>query len=183
MVNDDINQSNLANRAIQVNSVNDAPVVTTSGGNNSFTEEGAAIIVDNSITIADVDNSTLTGATVTISNVVAAEDELNFTDQNSITGDYDSSTGILTLSGTTSIANYELALQSIQYNNTNTSIPDVTSRNISFLVNDGIDNSNAGLRIVDIIPVNDAPILSGINGSTSTIFGGDPASLNFHIGK
>ena len=41
-----------------------------------------------------------------------AGDRLNFTDENGITGSYNTSTGILTLTGGASIANYQVALRS-----------------------------------------------------------------------
>ena len=65
------------------------------------------------------DNSTMSGATVTITNVVSAQDVLAFTTQNGISGSWNAATGVLTLSGSSSVANYETALRSITYSTRN----------------------------------------------------------------
>ena len=70
----------------------------------------------NTITLADTDDSQLTGATITISSGLTTGDLLGFTNQNGIVGSYNGSTGVLTLSGSASLANYQAALQSITFN-------------------------------------------------------------------
>ena len=72
-------------------------------------------------------------------------DTLNFTDQNGITGSYNGSTGILTLSGAASVANYQAALASITYSS---SVADPSnggtdpSRTVSWSATDGIASSS-----------------------------------------
>ena len=54
-------------------------------------------MLDSSLTLSDADNTTLAGATVSITSGFFAGDTLNFTNQNGISGSYDSGTGVLTL--------------------------------------------------------------------------------------
>ncbi|HEY2577799.1 MAG TPA: cadherin-like domain-containing protein [Streptosporangiaceae bacterium] len=109
-----------------------------------------------SLTVSSPDAATLAGATVTISSGLAAsEDTLSFTSQNGITGSYDSSTGVLTLTGTASLADYQAALQSVTYSDPNGKTPTTGSRTISFQVNDGSaanNLSNVESRTVAVSP-------------------------------
>ena len=143
------------------------PTVTATGGTTSFTEDGGAVLIDGGITITGGDGA-ISAAEISITaGFLDSEDELLFTDGNfggtaNITGSYDSGTGILSLSGGDGDdAQYQAALRSIQYNNTNTAAPDVTTRTISFTVTDGSGTSPATTRDVSITPENDAPTLTG----------------------
>jgi hypothetical protein len=79
------------------NVVAPAPAVTASGAINLFRDSGAAVAVDAALMVSSSD-STLSGATVTISSgTLQSGDTLNFTNQNGITGSYTG--GVLTLSG------------------------------------------------------------------------------------
>ncbi len=70
--------------------------------------------LDGALTVSDVDSGgNLTGATVSISSGFVTGDVLNFTAQNGISASY--SGGVLTLSGTASVANYQAALDSIKF--------------------------------------------------------------------
>ena len=129
----------------------------------AYTEGDAPVQVAESLTLSDVDSGTLDGATITITGFVSGEDVLHFTDQNGITGSWDSGTGILTLSGSASLANYETALESITYENTSDA-PTGSSRTITFQVDDGAganNLSNVYSQDVNIYAANDAPDVSG----------------------
>ena len=87
-----------------------APTLTA-GGTVTFTGGGAAVTLDPTLTVNDVDSGgVLTGATISIGTGHAAADALNFTNANGITGSYNASTGVLTLTGTATIATYQTAL-------------------------------------------------------------------------
>ena len=99
------------------------------------------------LTVTDADNATLAAATVSISGGFLAGDALNFTNQNGITGSYNAATGVLTLSGTATVAQYQAALdvgdlllEQPQPDHFGTD----TSRSISWAVNDGTLNSTPG---------------------------------------
>ncbi len=141
---------------ITVNPVNDAPIVVTSGGSANYIENIPAI-VDPGLTLSDIDDSHLESATVTITgNFVAGQDTLLFTDQSGITGNYNGATGMLTLTGTATVAQYQAALRSVEYNNLSDE-PNTTTRTIAFVVNDGSIDSLAAARNVTLQAVNDAP--------------------------
>jgi len=155
---------------ITINDANDPPVVTTSGGANTFTEDGAPVTVDGGLTVADPDSANMAGATVSItSNFASGQDELLFTDTAEIDGTYNASTGALTLTGPATKAQYETALRSITFRNTSQN-PSSAARTVSFVVNDGSaanNLSNAATRSVNVTPVNDAPTLTQPDGALS----------------
>src|SRR6185436_5809092 len=68
VANDGTANSNNGDKTVTVTPVNDAPVVTTTGGNTAFTEDGGAVVVDAGVTVTDADNANLASATVTITN-------------------------------------------------------------------------------------------------------------------
>lgn len=171
-----------ADVTVQVTPVNDAPVLSNGGNTVTFVEDGADIVVNSAIGVADVDSLTLSGATVQITTAyVSAEDRLLFATQNGITGSFDTTTGTLTLTGTASVANYQTALRSIQYRNTNTSNPSTTQRVVTFRVNDGAASSNLSNSVVsnaDVTPTNDAPTLVAGGGSPTFTEGGSPVVID-----
>ncbi len=93
--------------------MNDAPVLAgIEGAALGYTENAAATAITGTLTLSDADNANLIGATVTISaNYANGQDLLAFTDQLGITGSWIAATGELTLSGTTSVANYQTAVR------------------------------------------------------------------------
>src|SRR6185295_11222073 len=83
---------------------------------------------------------------------------------------YNSGSGVLTLSGSATLANYQAALQSVTYFNSSDN-PNPATRTISFRVNDGSGSnnlSNIATRDISIAAVNDAPVLAGIEGTART---------------
>ncbi|BAZ29674.1 hypothetical protein NIES4074_21210 [Cylindrospermum sp. NIES-4074] len=93
-------------------------------------------IVDSDFTLTD-NNTTLAGATITITNLLdGTAESLGATAIGNITATYNATTGILTLSGTDTIANYQQVFASLTYNNTAASL-NTTNRIIEFVVDDG----------------------------------------------
>ena len=160
--------STAATRNIAITAVNDAPVVTTSGGSSSFTENGSAVAVDSGLTVSDVDSTNLHGATVRITgNYSNGQDLLSFTNQNGISGSWNASTGTLTLSGTATVAQYQTALRSITYSNSSEN-PSTTARTVSFTVTDSSSAaSNTATRTVGVTAINDAPVITSNGGGAS----------------
>ena len=104
-----------ASATIDIIAVNDAPVVTA-GNTIHFDANGSSKVpLDAAITVSDVDSSHLTGARVAITGNFAVGDNLNFVNQFGITGSYNATTGVLTLTGTDTVAHYQLALASISF--------------------------------------------------------------------
>ena len=90
------------------------PQIDTSGGETSFFIQGGAVIVDGNLTISGA--GSLDGASVMIENNMEG-DTLWFTSQNGIDGNYDSATGVLSLSGTATVAEYQDVLRSVTFGN------------------------------------------------------------------
>ncbi len=146
---------------IQISDVDDtAPVVNTTGSSLSYIENGGPVAVDPGLTLSDVDSNNIIGATIQFSSgFIPTEDALDFTDQLGITGNYNVSTGVLTLSGTASIANYQTAIRSITYENFS-EIPSTTNRAIQIQVNDGT-TVNSASRTITVASINDDPTNTG----------------------
>lgn len=109
---------------------NETPVVNTSTGVTTYTAGGTAATVDPDLKATDNEGDTVEGARVVIQNRHPG-DTLEFTSQHGITGSYDSSTGILTLSGTETPSEYEDVFRSVTFSNTETS-PNASDRRITF---------------------------------------------------
>ena len=164
IVNDGAANSTAITRDINITAVNDAPVATATNSALAYTEN-ATTVIDSGITVSDLDSSNLASATVSItSGFASAQDTLAFTSQNGITGNYNSSTGVLTLTGSATIANYQTALRSVTYTNSSDN-PTTTPRTVSFVVNDGTDNNTVVTRNINITAVNDAPVATATNSA------------------
>ncbi len=147
---------------------NSTPTVSTSATAAAVYTENTTpgVIIDAAVTVSDIDNTSFQSATISITNNFnQTEDALVFSTQNGITGNYVSTTGILTLSGTSSVANYQTALRSVRYIN-NSEDPSTATRTIEFSVFDGTDNSAPATRTVQVVAVNDAPVLSSSSSGT-----------------
>ncbi|MHC6152306.1 cadherin domain-containing protein [Bradyrhizobium elkanii] len=159
IANDGTATSTPVTGTINVTPVNDPPV-TTAGGTLNYTENQAATVIDASVNVTDIDSANLTGATVQITGGFAAgQDVLGFAGQIGISGSYNSATGVLTLTGSSSVANYKAALDSITYFNSSDN-PSGADRTVSFTVTDGTDSSNTSTSTIHVTPVNDAPVVS-----------------------
>ena len=121
------------------------------GANNvvSYTASGPAVAVDSGIVVADVDSTTLAGATATISSGFQAGDTLTI--NGSTDGDiansggtihyhFDSTTHAMTLTSTDTLADYQAAFSLVSLSSPSTD-PTAggsdTSRTVTFAVNDG----------------------------------------------
>ena len=169
--------SNTVTRNVSVTAVNNAPVLAAIEVANLGYGTGAAKQITNSITISDVDNSTMAGATVQITaGYDMGKDVLLYTDQNGIAGTWTSATGTLSLTGTSGIANYQAALRSIQFQNNSLNASTVT-RTVSFAVNDGASANNISVAVTRNITVNNTPVIAAIEGTQLNYSAGDPPTL------
>jgi hypothetical protein len=116
--------------------------------------------LDATVTVADPDDTNLTGATVQITNnYQTGQDVLAFTDTATITGSFTAVSGTLTLTGSDSLANYQAALRSVTYQNTSDN-PSPASRTVTWIGNDGTDTSTAVTSTITVSVINDAPVLT-----------------------
>lgn len=167
-VNDGLISSDEKGATLSVGGVNDLSVLAGGGNTVGYTEQTGTAQVNSGLTLTDADNNTASGATVTISGGRVTGDSLNFTNQNGITGSYNATTGVLTLSGTATLADYQAALRSITFSSSSdnpTNFGSNPNRTISFVVNDGGGNSAPVTSTVNVTPVDDAGTAGNDSGS------------------
>ncbi|OGU54582.1 MAG: hypothetical protein A2V66_02315 [Ignavibacteria bacterium RBG_13_36_8] len=160
-----------------------------------YTEGDGAVQVTGSIRVSDPANANIQSATVAISaNYRSDQDILHFTNTGGITGTYNQSNGTLTLSGSATPAVYTNALRTVTYENTSenpagamgkaeTSQTDAEEnslpRMVIFYVSNGEQQSGVAYRYISIIPVNDAPEISGMT-STLTLGCGESVEVDVY---
>ena len=147
------------------------PILGGAGTTATFTQGGAVAPLDAALTVKDVGSSTLAGATIAISGGLLAGDALNFSNQAGIVGSYNAATGVLTLSGTASLAAYQTALESITYSSSGADASGAgadPSRTITWTVTDGAQASTPITTSVDIAAASSvAASFSGISDPTN----------------
>ncbi len=159
------NESLTSSAVGPVADVNDAPVLVGSAGSVQYNENSVPVALDGALSVSDVDSATLIGATVSIGVAFSSgEDVLAFTNQLGIAGSWDGATGILTLSGTASVADYEAALRSVTYVNTSDD-PSIDARTVAFVVSDGALDSAPVTRQVQVVAWNDPPQSDDVSAS------------------
>jgi VCBS repeat-containing protein len=105
-----------ANLVVTIHGTNDTPVIDAGNTLNFDANLGQPAAIDPTITLHDVDNTTMSSARVAITaGFEAGKDSLGFVNQHGITGSYDSAAGVLTLSGTASVVDYQAALASVTF--------------------------------------------------------------------
>jgi hypothetical protein len=164
--------SNTATTTINVVPVADPPVLDldASAGGTGYTttyNEGATAvaIADTDISITDVDSSSLTGATITLTNA-QANDVLSW---GTLPGGITASLvgNVVTLSGAASLADYQTAIRAVSFSNTSTS-PNTTPRTITVTVTDGVATSAAATTTVTVTD-SPGPVLDlDANNSTAS---------------
>jgi hypothetical protein len=108
----------------------------------SFAEGDPPTPVTATLTISDANDSPITGATVAITgNYSAGQDVLAFAGAPGIAGNFDPVSGILTLSGTSALGNYQAALRAVTYRNTGV-FPVSLPRTVRFQVSDDAVTNN-----------------------------------------
>lgn len=149
--------------------VDRVPPVIVAGGTLVYTEGDPATAIDPALTVTDADSANLAGATVEISaNYVNGEDVLSFVNTANITGVFVPGTGILTLSGTDTVAAYQTALRSVRYSNPSAA-PSTADRTVTWTSTDGVETSLPATSTIQVISVNDLPVVTTTGGTTSFV--------------
>ena len=132
-----------------------------------YTENAPGVAIDPGLTITNFPAETISGAVVEIvEGFAAGQDLLEFADQNGITASL--SGGRLTLSGDATVAQYLAALRSVTYRNLSEA-PTNDDRLIRFSLTGGLGFDS---RRVDVVPVQDAPVVTGFSGALTFTEGG-----------
>ena len=166
------------NIAIAITAVNDAPGLDLnglgSGADNlaGFTEGGGGVRIATNATISDIDTANLTAMTVTLAARPDGNDKesLSVGTPGGLTWNYDAATGVLTLSGSTTVSTYETALRSITYANTSPA-PTLTPRTVAVTATDGTAASTQRTAVINMTAVNSPPVLSATIPDQSTTAG------------
>ncbi|MDA1349118.1 MAG: hypothetical protein O3A47_09685 [Chloroflexi bacterium] len=108
-----------------------APPVLTTFGPATYNEGDFPVAVDPSLTLTSGDD--IDGAKVSIgAGFVAAQDTLGVGSlPGGLTSSYNSSTGVLDISGSASAADYQTALRQVTYSNSS-GVPDPADREVTF---------------------------------------------------
>ena len=148
-----------------------SPVLATAAG-ITYTENDAPTAINSGITVADADNATLAGATVTISNFVAGQDVLGFTPVRATMGNIaivSNAGGVLTLtsSGATATkAQWQTALRAVTYSNSSED-PTTTQRSVEFVVSEYTLDSNTLTSTINVTAANDVPVATASSVMTN----------------
>ena len=166
-------ESTPATLTVTVAATDDTPTVSIVDGTPSFTESQGShaannvTVINNAITLADLDTAVLKNATVEITNVKTG-DVLALDTSTHTKFDATLSGGVLTIaekSGqTASTADLQAALRDVTFANT-TDTPDTTARTIEFKVSDGNSTSTAATESVAVTATNDIPSFTFTDGT------------------
>nr|WP_145403252.1 S-layer homology domain-containing protein [Paenibacillus xylanexedens] len=180
-VTDGVNTSNTATRAVTVTATNHTPIVTTSGGSTNYISgDSTPVAIDSSLTVSDLDSTTLTSAMVSIaSHFDAGKDVLAYINDGAsmgnIAANYDALMGVLTLTsagGTSTLAQWQNALQAVTYKNTQVST-NMTTRTIGFTVSDGNQMSSIATKSITLQALSSLRatpnMLSVLSGQTASV--------------
>ncbi|WP_319507323.1 PKD domain-containing protein [uncultured Methanolobus sp.] len=178
---DSIIQANYITAIFIATSVNASYTSVTYDENDNMTID-PGIVVNGS--------STFTSARVYIGEgYVVNEDFLRFTNTTSINGSFSSLTGILSLTGSGSAADYQEAFRNVRYENINEN-PDISDRNITFVMGsnavylestghyyESIYNGSTAISWTDAKTAAEARSLTGMQGYLATILTEDESTF------
>ena len=143
---------------VEIVKIDNVNIAYTGDGPVYFENGTGTAIVGTGNVITDVDNTTMQSATITLTNHQASD----FLSTNGAlpsginASAYDASTGVLTLTGSASLASYDAALHQVIFGNSSDN-PSGIDRTVTMTVSDGIDNSNSVTTTVHVVPIDDAP--------------------------
>ncbi|MCT4706605.1 tandem-95 repeat protein, partial [Enterobacteriaceae bacterium H16N7] len=195
-----------ANVTVTITAVADAPRIdldsTTAGSSYSAYYDQGPMLIGKLITLTDPENNNITSVTITLAGATAA-DTLTAGEIFGITNSYNATTGVLTLSGNSTLANYQTLLNSVLFTTTSGTpnqlrtitvsavsgtapvASNVATASITILDSDGdgvanlkdIDDDNDG--ILDTIEGTGSSLVNGgaFSGSTAPpgwYYGADP---------
>ncbi len=151
------------------------PLVQKSGAAPNYLENAAELVLDPGLVLSDADDTQLTGATVALADGYNPGDRLSVTAAPGISASFATSSGVLTLTGVASLADYEATLRSVAFLNTGDHPTRFgSSRTVSWIVHDLAGPSLVANSSLSITAVNDAP--SGAD-ATLTILEDTPRAL------
>ena len=147
--------------------------VVAAGASVNYVTGAAPVTLDVGLSVADASAVSLSTATVSISTGFVLGDALSVgSSQSGIVSQYNATTGVLTLSGSASLAAYKIELDSIAYASANAT---TSSRTITWSVNDGV---NASAPVTSHVSVSRLPPVVIAGATVSTVAGAAPVALD-----
>ncbi|TRX60101.1 tandem-95 repeat protein [Fulvivirga sp. M361] len=146
---------------LTVESVNDIPEISTNGDlttlSYSLGDPGINVVLPaDNLRISDVDSRSMYGATIRISENLAAGDRLfleeDFIDQN-LEVDYNADQGTLTIEGKELLGEYENILSKVLFSSAVDNNATILTKEISITVNDSLSTSDPVSRLIDIAEI------------------------------
>ena len=166
VVNDGVNDSNVAAALISVTATNDAPAITVDPS-AAYVEDAAPVLLSPSAGLTDADDTDLNAAAVHITAGSFPGDgdtlTVNGATSGTVTGitfTWNPTLHALVLTGASSVANYQALLQTVAFQSTSDNPTDFNAspqRTLTWSVFDGTAITTA-TTTVDITAVNDAPV-------------------------
>lgn len=142
---------------------------------------GPAVILDSALTVLDTDSTHLVSATVAISAGHIATDALATAAVSGISASYDAATGVLSLSGSATLVQYQTALRSLTYQaGADADVPPggSSTRVIDISVSDG-DNTSAAVSIMVTVERSADLIVTPSAGANGSIAPATPQVVPF----
>jgi uncharacterized repeat protein (TIGR01451 family) len=146
--------------------------VASTGYSNSYAQNGTGAAIAAADDRVTDEGTTISSATITLTNRQTGDQLIAASLPPGITASaYNPASGVITLSGVATLAQYEAAIRAVNFSNTNPTMagPD---RIISVVVNDGFDNSNvavATLSIAALTVTKSANIPTVVLGTANTL--------------
>ena len=152
-----------------VRGVDDPPSLSGASTSVAYTEQAAPTVIGANLKVADPDNATIAGGSVTISAGFVAGDVLSMTNQGGITGSYDAATHILTLNNGASLAAYQAALRSVTFSSSSDdpTAGGNTSRTLTIAIFDNDVLTDHATTTINVTAVDDPATLH--DGSFGTL--------------
>ncbi|HSW21321.1 MAG TPA: cadherin domain-containing protein, partial [Burkholderiaceae bacterium] len=131
---------------------NDSSTATGSGYQSIYFPGGSPVaIADSDTVITDLDDVNMVSATITLTNF-QADDLLSTSGAlpgSIVVSSYNIATGVLTLSGAGTLAQYQTAIGQVRLSNS-AGAPDTTTRLVTVVVNDGDEDSAAATASISV---------------------------------
>lgn len=173
--------SNVVSKTVNFVPLNDAPVIDAFSGEISWTEDTLPVVIDSDVAVTDVDSLNFSGGrlVVSITGNVQDSDRVSIRNQGIRAGETGTTGSAVTyggvvigiFSGTTEL-NVDLnsnatilAVQALLRNIVYSSVsqnPSLSPRTVSMTLDDGDGGvSEVSMKVVNVQPVNDAPVARG----------------------
>ena len=161
------------------------PVLSDIGKGLNYHENDPAAVIDGYITLTDGNDAKMASATIQITeNYQSGEDKLGiqsgYSLPSGVSKSWDATTGKLTITGSAPTAAYEEILEHVTYVNSSDD-PSTDMRIVTWMVNDGVVDSEPVTDFIVVYAVNDPPVLFDLGGAIVYAVGDDRVVIDNSI--